>query len=367
MSSEVAAGWTLVERSERIMGTQVGVHVAAPVEGVRAAQRAIDACLTWMVEVEDRLTRFRPESELSLLNAEPGVWHPVSDLLFAAVEQSRRAAERTGGLYDPALLPALEALGYDRDFAAVRQAESAGNVEAAAAVPVPAGGAWRGIELDRVRRRIRLAAGTRLDLGGIAKGWAADVALARFFDDCPNAIVDVGGDLRLRGERQTGEPWGVGIGDPRVEQALQSTRHLAVLAFRRGGLATSSATGRWWTRGGERRHHLLDPRTGRPMRLWIDESDNSGDDREDAGPLIASATALAPTAAHAEVAAKVALLRGYPAALRAVETAWTRTPEIFGDAGVALILVLGNGNVACSANLQEYLDTLGGGGNIWLT
>ena len=86
----------------------------------------------------------------------------------------------------------------------------------------------------------------------------------------------------------------------------------------------------------------------------------------DGGQLIAAATALAETAAHAEVAAKVALLRGYPEALYAVEQAWAGKSHLKADTGVALLLVLGNGSVFISANMQAFLDTCGGGGMLWL-
>ncbi len=126
---------------------------------------------------------------------------------------------------------------------------------------------------------------------------------------------------------------------------------------------------RWWYHGGERQHHLIDPRTGRPADLWIGD----GQERPDDGPRVASATALASTAAHAEVAAKVALLRGYPDALRILEQAWKKwkepdasAPGEYGDCGVALLLVLGSGEVVCSAHLQEYLQALGGGGDVWV-
>jgi thiamine biosynthesis lipoprotein len=139
-----------------------------------------------------------------------------------------------------------------------------------------------------------------------------------------------------------------------------------VVTLRHGGIATSGAAGRWWLRNGERQHHLLDPRTGRPVPLWIDATD----DQPGGTPLIATATALAPTAAQAEVAAKVALLRGYPDALRRVERAWetARDEEVapYGDGRVALLMILGNGVVECSANIQEYLWRVGGGGNLWL-
>jgi hypothetical protein len=118
---------------------------------------------------------------------------------------------------------------------------------------------------------------------------------------------------------------------------------------------------RWWLRDGKRTHHLLDPRTGDPIELWIDQDSELG--RPDAGPLVATATALAPTAARAEVAAKVALLRGYPQALRLVESAWERpitlTTPPDADVAIALILTFGTGEIAMSANLPEYLATWG--------
>jgi thiamine biosynthesis lipoprotein len=224
------------------------------------------------------------------------------------------------------------------------------------------------------------------------KGWAADVALERFFGAFDNVLVDAGGDIRSRGGARPGEPWAIGIGDPPAG-ARPGSGHVGaqdethdgeddgvVVTLGRGGLATSGATERWWYHAGERQHHLLDPRTWRPARLWIDAADDTKGDGDGAmdKPLIASATALAPTAAHAEVAAKVALLRGsldYRQALAPVERAWAawETQEArdaaippYGDRGVALILLLGTGEVVCSAHLHAYLATLGGGGNIWL-
>src|SRR5260370_8985402 len=79
------------------------------------------------------------------------------------------AAERTGGLYDPALLPHLEALGYDRDFDEIahRDAWTGERV-------LPETGQWREIQLDYARAQITLPPGVQIDLGGIAKVWAAD-------------------------------------------------------------------------------------------------------------------------------------------------------------------------------------------------
>ena len=350
------------------MATDVSVQISASPEQARAAEEAAGACMTWFAEVDARLSRFREESDLSHLNRSAGHWFLASPLLFAAVTAAVQSAEASSGRFDPTLLGQLQALGYDRDFAEISQRE----VGSAHSDPDPAplfAESWRDVQLDPAGRRIRLPEHVRLDLGGIAKGWAADVALHRFCLPFGGALINVGGDLRAYGGPAPGESWSIGIRDPRRELATAESasqpRYLATLTFSRGGLATSGAVRRWWLRDGRRQHHLLDPRTGRPAPLWIDDSDtptsNGVDNR--AATLLATATALAPTAARAEVAAKVALLRGYPEALRAVEAAWERpaplTSPVDADVAVALVLTFGNGEVAVSENLTAYLSSWG--------
>ncbi|HEY7850971.1 MAG TPA: FAD:protein FMN transferase, partial [Ktedonobacterales bacterium] len=304
----------LIERYERIMATQVGAHVAAEPGAERAAQEAISACLEWFKEVETRLTRFNAHSELSLLNAAAGSWQTVSPLLFDVLAQSVRAAEDSDGLFDPTLLALIEALGYDRDFGEIRHRETRPNARSLwVGAGGPAGGGWRAIELDGANLRVRLPFGARLDLGGIAKGWAADVALARFFAPTQHALINVGGDMRARGGPEEGALWPIGLGTS--EEALSADpQTLPVVTLGAGGLAVSGARDRWWYREGKRQHHLINPRTGRPALLWIDADDHLTGAADE--PLIMAATAFAPTAAHAEVAAKVAIMQGYPLALR---------------------------------------------------
>ncbi len=384
----------LVQRAGRPMATDVCVQIAAPPESVSAAEAAADACMAWLDEVDQRLSRFRPDSELNRLNAAAGREFAASEMLFEAVSLAVSAAHASRGLFDPTLLRQLEALGYDRDFALLAQHEQIHDDTARPASPramIPLAGdasappmaraAWSTIALEPARRRITLPEGAGIDLGGIAKGWAADVALARYGAPFPGALINVGGDLRARGGPAAGEPWSIGIRHPRSERAaspglhaassgagssvteLSERPYAAMVTFSRGGLATSGALRRWWMRDGQRQHHLLDPCTGRPMSLWIDGDDTRPFSGPDAGRLIATATALAPTAARAEVAAKMALLRGYPDALRRVEAAWERYgaigPDDDADAGVALVLTFGTGDVVLSNNLSAYLATWG--------
>ncbi len=100
-----------------------------------------------------------------------------------------------------------------------------------------------------------------LDLGGVAKGWAADRAAARAMAcGAWGVLVDAGGDLRMMGHRP-GAPWRIGVRHPREQGGI-----LTVLEVEGGAVATSGDYERYFEHGGFRYHHLLDPRTGMPAR-----------------------------------------------------------------------------------------------------
>lgn len=224
----------------------------------------------WIGRMHDRLTRFSPDSEVSRLNAAAGTWVDLSPELEALLRESLLAFERSGGLVHVGVLPALLASGYTRDFAAGPTPASG---EAIIAPPLPE-------MLALGARRARLRAGTSIDLGGIAKGWLADRAAERIG---ANALANLGGDLRARGDGPDGEGWPVGFGETTV-------------LLRDIGAATSGTEGRRW---GPHLHHLIDPRTGRPAETDVME-----------------VSVLAPTGAEAEVLAKTALLLGREAGAR---------------------------------------------------
>ena len=189
---------------------------------------------------EARLTRFRDTSELSLLNAAAGRRVAVSPLLEALLRAASWAHERSDGLVDAAVLPALRAAGYDATIEVVRGRTGTAVAPAPGLRPVPAlpdaleiGDGWA-----------RVAPGCALDLGGVGKGWLADRIAERLED----AAVNLGGDLRAVGGGPSGEGWRVGLCDG------------AGLLVRDAGVATSGTAGRRWPGG----HHLVDPRTGRP-------------------------------------------------------------------------------------------------------
>jgi thiamine biosynthesis lipoprotein len=205
-------------------------------------------------------SRFRPHSELALVNASRAPVVVVSPLFARALRAALDAAATTNGLVDPTLGAALEAAGYDRDFAEVRPDDRP------AGPPSP--GRWRRVHL--AGRVLARPPRLRLDLNGVVKALAVDDALALLGGD---GFVSAGGDVAVRGEAVVGLPRG---GSVRLES---------------GGVATSGITHRQWVRRGAVQHHLVDPRTGRPaVSRWSE------------------VTVVGPTCLDADVAAKAAFL-----------------------------------------------------------
>jgi thiamine biosynthesis lipoprotein len=233
------------------------------------------------------LTRFDPGSELSELNARAGEAVEVSAVLLRAVEAALWAARTSDGLVDPTVLDALEHAGY-ADSRDGRPPAPLANALAAAPtrrVAAPrAASRWREIALDPSRRLIRLPAGVRLDLGGSAKGLAADLA-ADLLAGHPGYAVDVGGDIRIGATRPV----------PRTVQIQHPLRDEIAHRFTvtTGAVATSGLRTRVWSAGDGFAHHLIDP--ARETPAWTG---------------VIQASALAPTALEAETLAKTALLRG---------------------------------------------------------
>ncbi len=279
----------------RAMNCQMGAWVVTA--DAELAEQRLAAVEVFMHATEASLSRFRPESELSRLNARAGETVAVSATLANVLALALASAHESGGVYDPTILDALEAAGYDRSFEQVSD-------DARPVAPVaPRQVGWQDIELDVAARRVKLPAGVRIDLGGIAKGWAADQA-ARMLSDVGPCLVDAGGDIVARGQPLEYAAWPVGLADPRVPDA-----DLALLMVSDRGIATSGTDYRRWRRGQTLQHHIIDPRTRQPARTDL-----------------LSVTVIAPSAARADLYAKVALILGSKDGMRWLE----ETPDIEG-------------------------------------
>lgn len=301
---------TLIGHRFDAMGTTCSVAVTAPIWAGARARQALEAALAEVAAQERALSRFDPASDLSTLNRSAGDWLPVGDRLYAAVEAAVGARVTTGGRYDPTVLPAMIAAGYDTTYAELSRR------------PPAAAPGWRAggrIDLDPAERRIRLAEGTSIDLGGIGKGLSATVAvnaMRRDWPEMPGGLVDLGGDIAVTGSAPDRGPWRIDVADPRDHD-----RRLGTLALVSGGVATSGRDRRRLGIRGES-HHLIDPSTGRP-----------------AGPGPLSVTVVAPSAGEAEAHATAlavtpldqaaAYLSGHPR-LSAILVPATRPPFTIG-------------------------------------
>ena len=236
------------------IGTTALVVVEAP--AVDEAERLLAAELD---AIDRACSRFRPDSELMRANDAAGRPTAISELLTEAVRVALRAAEQTDGAVDPTVAPALVALGYDRDFAAM-DADAADDV-----CGIPAAG-WRGVTLDARHRVLRMGPRCRLDLGATAKALAADRAAQRIAAATGSpTLVDLGGDVATAGPAPAGG-WIVHVTDDHRAGTEAEGQSVTVSG---GGLATSSTSVRRWRRGGRPIHHIVDPATGEPAApVW---------------------------------------------------------------------------------------------------
>jgi thiamine biosynthesis lipoprotein len=266
----------MLRRRFHAMGTEMELVLDAS-PGLEAL-RAIAAAEQEIRRLERLLSRFDRGSELSRLNARGAM--EVGAELLALVELALAAREQTGGRFDPTVHDALVTAGYDRSFdrlEADERHEPSG--------PVRCGG---GVHVEAAASRISLEPGVRLDLGGLAKGYAADRAAA-ILEDAGDCLVDAGGDIAV-----CGGPWPIGV---------ETAGGMLTLELADGAIATSGRDRRRWMHNGAEQHHLIDPSTGRPA----------------AGGLL-RVTVVATRAAEAEVLAKELFLAGVPAAALQADT-----------------------------------------------
>ncbi|MCC6237299.1 MAG: FAD:protein FMN transferase [Dehalococcoidia bacterium] len=276
------------------MGTQWQLETwGSPPAALRAAEDLVR-------DIEQRCSRFLPDSALSRLNRDRRIQDPLlADITSLALE----FREATAGAFDPAVGDAVVAAGYDRSMELVRSSSAGPARDAVGHPAIPVHGDV-----------IELRGPGQLDLGGIAKGWAVD-RVGRLLQDAGahRYFVDGGGDVLLGGERDEEELVELCTGGYRV-------------GVRAGGLASSSTLHRRWATAGGDAHHIIDPRSDRPSAgEWVQSS------------------VLAPDATTADVLA-TALLANAEAALPAL-----------ARRGAEALLVAADGHCMMTPGLARYL------------
>ena len=289
------------------MGGLVRLHVACHQEQASRADRDLRLVAARIEAWARRLTRFEPDSDLCVLNRQPGAPHAsVRPTLCAVLRRSQSVAERTEGIVDVGLL-------------AARLAAETGDD------PPPAPASWT--LRAHARGGVVHREGTvRFDLDGVGKGWIADRALA-LLSGYPAALVDADGDIAVR--TNAAQPWQLAVADPRHDDEDLAT--LVLEAGRKAGrlgVATSGTSVHRWQHDTGSRHHLIDPRTGRPAITDV-----------------VQATVIAESALAAESLAKAVVISGSEEGLDLAER----------GGSLAEVLLLDDGEVIVSPRTLEWL------------
>ncbi|MCA9752382.1 MAG: FAD:protein FMN transferase [Gemmatimonadetes bacterium] len=289
---------TVESRTDFVMGTLAELKVVS--DDPVTAREALDRAFARLREIEALTTSYSETSEPARLARANGAWvEGVSPEVDEILTLGLRIAAESDGAFDPTAGALVAAWGWPEDPALPDSATVAAAVATVG---------WRDVErAERAPGRIawRLGRpGMKLDLGGVAKGWAVDRAADVLLGVSDHCIVNAGGDLVVRGHRPDGKAWLIGVQDPR-----DASRIFLKLRLPDGtAVATSGDYQRFFEVDGVRYHHLLDPRTGWPARE------------------VHSATVIAPDCATADAWATAAFVLGAEAGIAALE----RQPDLEG-------------------------------------
>jgi FAD:protein FMN transferase len=288
LSPAAQAAW--VDRTEAIMGTRIYVELWAddPVKG----NAAIDAVMADMRRIDDLMSHYKPDSQLSRINqhANEGPVQ-VDQELFDLIKLSTYYSQITEGAFDIT----YASVGYLYDYPKHIHPTEAQIKSALPSVN------WRNMLLDEAHHTVQFEhPGMRIDLGGIGKGYAVDrgidILKARGIQ---HAVVTAGGDTRIIGDHM-GRPWVVAIQNPDDPQKVVTRIPLSDSA-----MSTSGDYERFFDEDGVRYHHIIDPHTGH------------------SASKVRSATILAPTATQTDGMSKTAFVLGADKALEIIN----RMPE----------------------------------------
>jgi thiamine biosynthesis lipoprotein len=302
-----------IERELRVMGSTAILQVHG------GTVEMLDRAEFRLRELESLWSRFRSDSDITRANQAAG--HPVvvHEDTLAIVSRALDAWRQTEGRFDLTMLPALLAAGYTR---------STVDDSLAPIVPGTLIGQSALVRFDYAASTITVPEFSAIDLGGIGKGFAADIVAEELMEaGAAGVVVNVGGDIAVLG-RPADDPAGETLWIMGVEDPHHPPQHVAVFRLVTGGAATSgTAVRKWTTADGSAAHHLIDPVDSQPARHGI-----------------LSATVIANDAATAEVCATAAMMMPAEQAV-----AWLDSSSLAG------LIVTESGDVLRTNSLKDFL------------
>ncbi len=249
LGAQAQAQW--LQRSADIMGTRVVIQLWS--ESVGAGEVAIEAVLEELRRIDRAMSPFRPDSELSRVNQQAAQGAVViSDELYGVLARAQQISELSDGAFDITFASVGHRYDYRRG---IRPSEQ----QLEQLLPMID---YQHLVLTPDPPRLAFARpGVRIDLGGIAKGYAVDRGIAILQQHgIEHALLSAGGDSRFLGDRR-GRLWRVGVRDPDDKAGIR-----ALLPLSNTALSTSGDYERFFIQDGERYHHILNPRSGRSAK-----------------------------------------------------------------------------------------------------
>jgi thiamine biosynthesis lipoprotein len=246
-----------LELSGSALGTTFSVSIVEPPETLDRDALEADI-LASLAGIDSLASTWRDDSELSAFNADHSIdWIIVTqafcDLLSGALDVSRA----TDGAFDVTVGPLVNLWGFGPDGQLLEPPGDAAIAAAQRSV------GYEKIEADCAERLVRKDdAAMYVDFSAWAKGFAVD-ELAGLLDDrdFDNYLVEIGGELRLKGHNSKRDDWAIAVEAPSTSQRVPH----AVLHITDTSLATSGDYRNYFEHEGERYSHTIDPRTGRPV------------------------------------------------------------------------------------------------------
>ena len=238
-----------VRRSRIMMGTVVEIMAAG--QSSKTLEAAVEAAFAEMERLDKLLSRYNTDSEVSRLSQSTNggeVSLPTAEVLTLGLEISRKS----GGAFDMTLGKLKTLWAFDKEAPTL---PNAAELSAALSGVGPKALSLEGQQLRKASPQLQL------DLGGIAKGYAVDRAVAILKQHgVANAAVNAGGDMYLLGQRME-RAWRIGIQHPREEKGVLETVQISNRA-----VVTSGDYERFFEKDGLRYHHIFNPQTGMPAR-----------------------------------------------------------------------------------------------------
>jgi len=246
-----------ISKSSFTLGTVVSVSIYGTED-----EEIFDELFDRMKVIEEKMSKTIPTSEVSRINllAETGDISnqiKIDSDVFTVIDKALEYGRKSNGKFDVTLAPIVELWGIGTEHENIPEHETIEKLLFT-------------VGLDKIKinaeNNISLAQNTKIDLGGIAKGYAADeVADILIESGIEKAIINLGGNVKVIGEKSKGVPFKIGIQDPLSER----NNTLGVVEVSDKTVVTSGDYERYFEQNGKRYHHIFDPSTGYPYETNV--------------------------------------------------------------------------------------------------